>query len=112
MPGVALKFVSVNTAKPLGARTLPFGMRNFIGSAPSSLRNQPPMSTAFGVGFHNSIESDCGGSVWVRISLITIAGRCVDGSSAPGEPPLLALGRQLAGRLGSPPDSARTSEKP
>src|SRR3954469_9239761 len=71
-------------------------MRYFFGTALSSVRYQPPTSTLVPVGLKSSRLSSCGGSVWVRISLMTIGGTLGAGSSAPGEPPAKVLARQLA----------------
>src|SRR5436853_3450031 len=102
MPGCELKFVSLNTMKPPAGMLVPFGTRNFLGVAASSLKNQPPTSTFVVVELNNSIASNCGGSVCVRISLITMDAMFTAGSSAPGEPPRFALGRQLEDEFGSP----------
>src|SRR4051794_18257571 len=70
-------------------------MRYFLGTALSSVRYQPPTSAFVPDGLKSSRLSSCGGSVCVRISLMTIGGRLGTGSSAPGEPPGKVLARQL-----------------
>src|SRR5580765_501553 len=84
----------------------------FFGALGSSVRNQPPMLTATGVGLNNSMLSSSGQSVWVRISLITTGGMAGSGSSAPGEPPGAALARHLAPSSGVAPGTFGTNEKP
>src|SRR5206468_8067660 len=100
VPGVGLNWVSSNTRYPPAAIIVPFGILNFVGNAASSVKNQPPMSTAAAVGLYNSIASTAGGSLWVNASLMTIPAITGSGSSAPGEPPGFVLARQLEGLLG------------
>src|SRR5678816_2781921 len=95
---------------------LVLGIRNFFGVPKSSLRNQPPMFTLPAVGLSNSTVSVNGGSVWVRISLITMGAMTGGaGSGAPGAPFSLPLGRQLvllSHRSGSAFSSTMAREKP
>src|SRR5439155_27145200 len=72
------------------------GTRNFFGVLGSSVMNQPPRLTSPGFGLNNSIASRSGKSVCVSSSLIRIAGMFGTASSAPGEPPVEALARQLS----------------
>ena len=59
------------TLKAPGGRIVPPGIANFFGSSWSSLRNQPLKSTAVVPRLSNSTASSSGGSVCVRISLMT-----------------------------------------
>src|ERR1035438_9710264 len=88
------------------------GIRNFVGLARSSLRNQPATITFVVVGLNNSIVSVCGGTVCVRTSLINTGAMAGAGSSAPGEPPTAVLARQAPGKEGSREKFARTRENP
>src|SRR5213076_12054 len=72
------------------------GRRNFFGVLESSLMNQPPRFTSPGVGLNSSMVSTCGGSVCVSSSLTRIAGILGAGSTAPGEPLMKLLARQLS----------------
>ena len=92
--GLALKSASVNTRKPPAGIAVPSGMRNFLGAAPSSLRNQPPRFTSLALGLNNSIQSSSGRSVCVSASFTRTGRTAGSGSSAPGEPPAFALARQ------------------
>src|SRR5262245_24110694 len=75
---------------------VPLGIRYFRGTSKSSVRYQPPMLTPAGVGLRSSMESYWGGSVWVSISLMTMAGVAGPAeSTAPGEPLSAPLARQL-----------------
>src|SRR3954464_15244303 len=96
---------------------VPFGMRYFLGVFKSSVRNHPPMFAGAGVGLYSSIVSVGGGkSELVSASLISTAGIGEGaGSSADGEPPNWALGRQLPLSPQVSQDAfslAITSEKP
>src|SRR5262245_4122395 len=73
------------------------GIRNLMGVAKSSERNQPPMFTLPAVGLNSSIVSVGGGvSVWVRTSLITMPGNTGGaGSGCAGAPLTTPLGRQF-----------------
>src|SRR5437016_2497010 len=71
-------------------------MRNFFGVLRSSLINHPPMSTSPAVGLNNSMASTCGRSVCVSSSLMRIGGIFGAASSAPGDPPMEPLARQLS----------------
>src|SRR4051794_32836192 len=76
------------------------GMMYFWGGRKSSVRNHPLMSGVLPVGLYNSIASPTWAPVWVKISLITTAGRCGGTASfCPGEPPTLLLGRQLVSKF-------------
>src|ERR1035441_6785775 len=77
------------------------GMRNFCGTVRWSVRYQLLISTLVGLGLYNSTESSWGRSVCVRASLTKMRGIFRGGSSAPGEPPMTALARQLSGFDGS-----------
>src|SRR5689334_16073484 len=76
-------------------------MRNFFGVVRESVRYQLLTSALLGPGLKSSIASRSGGSVWVRTSLIQTGCRLSGGSSAPGEPPICALARQLPASFGS-----------
>ena len=96
---------------------VPSGKRYFRRLSPSSLRYQPPMLIGWLVVFNSSIQSPCGPSVWVRISLISIApgSGWVFGSAAPGEPNSSLLGRhdRLSSRSANvSASSRRLSVKP
>src|SRR5690348_14763254 len=80
---------------------VPAGILNLNGFVLSSVRNQLPIFTSFVAGLNSSTESDSGGSVCVRISLIKIGAMDGAGSSAPGEPPRATLARQLIPFAGS-----------
>src|SRR6185436_2362556 len=73
-------------------------MRNFFGAFGSSVRNQPPRSTALTVGLNNSMKSALV-SEWLSTSLTSTGGSAFGGSAEPGEPPPLVLARQLNGLL-------------
>src|SRR2546426_176106 len=69
------------------------GIRNLNGTAASSVRNQPPTFTSAAVRLCSSMKSTRGGSVWVRVSLMTTAG--VTGPESGRVPP---ENPKLAGR--------------
>src|SRR5687768_11518644 len=114
MPGVELNCASVKTSELRGAINVPVATRYFIGVLGSSVRNQPPISTASArFGLNNSMKSTPV-SEWLRTSLINTGGTVAAGSSAPGEPPGKVLARQFAGLSGSGFEFGciGTSEKP
>src|SRR5213594_542605 len=88
-------------------------MRYFFGLSASSVRNQPPRSTALVFGLNNSMKSDPV-SEWLRTSLMSTGEIGLMGSSAPGDPPKKVLARQFAGLPGSGRSFGftGTSEKP
>src|SRR6266478_6317358 len=90
------------------------GMRNFFGALRSSVKNQPPTSTAEAPGLYNSISSPGGPPGWVNASLTRMGAMEFGGSSAPGEPPASVLARQLDAveGFGLAFGSRGTSEKP
>src|SRR5690348_3126261 len=90
---------------------VPCGILNFAGVLNSSLKYHPLISAASPVGFSNSMKSTAGGSVWVSTSLITTAGVETGGSSAPGDPPIRELDRQLPGSLRSRSIAFRTGTR-
>src|SRR5262245_26663226 len=95
-----LNCASVNTMYPAAGNRVSSGIRNFQGTAESSVRNQPPMFTSLAVGLCSSMASTTGGSECVSTSLIRLEGIKGVGSSAPGEPPGRVLARQLERLLG------------
>ena len=86
-------------------------MRNFCGTAGSSVNHQPEMSAVTSPRFFTSTESlPVAGFASSRFTTTRgIAGG--SGSSPPGEPPMFVLARQFFGLSGEPL-SARTSVKP
>ena len=113
-PGVALNCASLNVTKPPAAMIVLAGMRYFFGVAVLSVSHQLPTSTAAPVGLKSSIVSVSPLTELTSASLTTMPAMFTAGSSAPGEPPMAALARQLveSSMLGLDAGFFSTSEKP
>src|SRR5690349_3488663 len=99
---------------PPAGMLVPSGIRYLAATAWSSVRSQPPTSTLFAVGLWSSTRSASGGTLAVRISLITTGGTVGSGSAPPGDPPGWALLRQAEPRSGAwlRPGAFGTRENP